>query len=116
MNIFFDIQGTLVAAGTARPHVREVFLTLTEEGHHVYLWTGGGLEYAKRIAEFLEINDIISGCVSKADRPPVKVDFVVDDEQSMIETYGGHTVSLFIGDPNDDELWKVVESVRRVAN
>jgi hypothetical protein len=107
MNIFFDVQGTLVSGGRPRPHTRDVFLRLVEMGHHVYLWSSGGSSYAASAARFLDVEDLVSGCFGKAGSPPVTVDFVVDDQPGMVAHYGGSTVSAFAGDPGDRELLDV---------
>ncbi|CAN5183735.1 hypothetical protein BH18ACT10_BH18ACT10_00560 [soil metagenome] len=112
MNVFFDVQGTLISGGRPRPRVREVFLELAEMGHHPYLWSSGGGGYAAVAARQLGIEDIVFGCFSKFAALPVSVDFVVDDQRDFAESRGGYTIPPFDGDPNDDELWKVVERLR----
>jgi hypothetical protein len=39
------------------------------------------------------------------------VDFVVDDDASVVESYGGYLIEPFEGDPWDEELLRVVEAV-----
>ncbi len=112
MNVFFDVQGTLLAGDVPRPHVREVFLELIASGHDVYLWSSAGAGYAAMSAELLEVSDLVFGCYSKYAPPPVTVDFTVDDYPELAERYSGYTITLFEGDPNDEELWKVVEALR----
>lgn len=111
MNIFFDIQGTLVSGGRPRPHTRDVFLRLLEMGHHVYLWSSGGSAYAASAARLLGVEDLVFGCFGKAAPPPVTVDFVVDDQPGVAEQYGGYTVSAFAGDPGDRDLLSVPGAV-----
>ncbi len=111
MNVFFDIQGTLVSGGRPRPHAREVFLRLSEMGHRVYLWSSGGGAYAASAARLLGVDDLVFGCFGKSVPPPVSVDFVVDDQPGMVRRYGGYTVSLFEGDPEDRELLSVPEAI-----
>jgi hypothetical protein len=41
----------------------------------------------------------------------VAVDFVVDDDASVVESYGGYRVEPFEGDPWDEELLRVPEAV-----
>jgi len=113
MNVFFDVQGTLVSGGRPRPHAREVFQELVEMGHHVYLWSSAGTAYAASAALLLGIEDLAFGYFSKSIPPPVSVDFVVDDQPDFAEFHGGYAISPFGGDPNDEELWKVVKLLRR---
>lgn len=109
MNVFFDVQGTLVSGGRPRPHARDVFLELTRMGHHLYLWSSAGSSYAARAAKLLGIEDLIFDCYSKHAIPPVTVDFVVDDHADFADRHGGYAIPPFDGDPKDAELWKVVE-------
>ncbi len=47
MNVFFDVQGTLLTMEKApRPRPREAFLTLKEGGHDLYVWSSSGAGYA----------------------------------------------------------------------
>lgn len=112
MNVFFDVQGTLVSGGVPRPRAREVFHEIERQGHHVYLWSTGGSAYCARAAELLDLEDIAYGYFSKSGPLPVTVDFAVDDQPHLVERYGGYRVAPFQGNPNDEELWKVVEKLR----
>lgn len=110
MNVFFDVQGTLVCGGIPRPHVREVLAELIDADYDVYLWSSAGAGYASSAAELLEIEDLVFGCYSKF-APPVTVDYVVDDHPDVVVRYGGYAIAPFDGDPEDRELWKVVEQL-----
>ncbi|MBA3423959.1 MAG: HAD family hydrolase [Rubrobacteraceae bacterium] len=112
MNVFFDVQGTLISGGRPRPLVREALSKLSEMDHHIYLWSSAGSGYARAAAEFLGVKDIVFGCFGKSIPPPVSVDFVVDDQPDFAESHGGYAIPPFDGDPNDEELWKVVEKLR----
>lgn len=116
MNVFFDVQGTLVSGGVTRPGAREVFDELVTMGHHVYLWSSAGSGYAEKAADFLEARDLIFGCFGKNPPPPVSVDFAVDDSPGIFHEYDGLIVSAFTGDPDDDELRRVVERLCRDAD
>jgi hypothetical protein len=111
VNIFFDIQGTLIAGRRPRPHTREVFLRLIDMGHHVYLWSSRGGAYAAHAAWLLGVEDLVFGCFGKAGVTPVSVDFVVDDQPSMAERYGGYAVAAFEGERGDRELLGIPEAV-----
>ena len=77
----------------------------------MYLWSSGGGAYAAAAAELLGVADLIDGCVGKRHEPDVGVDFVVDDDASVVESYGGYRVEPFEGDPWDEELLQVPEAV-----
>jgi hypothetical protein len=47
----------------------------------------------------------------KRHEPDVAVDFVVDDNASVVDSYGGYRVQPFEGDPWDEELLRVPEAV-----
>jgi hypothetical protein len=113
VNIFFDVQGTLISGGIPRPHARNVFAELAEMGHDVYLWSSAGTGYAASAAKTLGVEDLVRGCYSKSAPPPVAVDYVVDDYPDFAEHHGGYAIAPFDGDPEDQELWRVVERLRR---
>jgi hypothetical protein len=94
-----------------RSHAREVFLRLKEAGHGVYLSSSAGGAYAAEAAEVLWVADIIDGCFGKRQEPEVEVDFAVDDDASVVESYGGCRVEPFEGDPGDEELLRVADAV-----
>ena len=111
MNVFFDVQGTLVSGGVPRPHAREVLQEISALGHAVYLWSSAGERYAARAAELLGVEDVILGCCSKS-APLAPVDFAVDDYPEPVEYYGGYRIAPFLDDPEDRELWKVLEAIK----
>jgi phosphoglycolate phosphatase-like HAD superfamily hydrolase len=112
MNVFFDVLDTLLTEEDApRPHAREVFLRLKEAGHEVYLWSSAGAGYAAVAAEVLGVSDLVGGYFGKRQEPDVGVDFVVDDDASVVGSYGGYLVEPFGGDPHDEELLGVPETV-----
>ncbi len=111
MNVFFDVQGTLVSGGTPRPHTREVFRKIESLGHHVYLWSSAGGAYAAHAAKLLNLEDVAYGYFGKTDQIPVTVDFTVDDQPGIVERYGGYRITPFTGNLDDRELWRVVEKL-----
>ncbi|MDQ4063820.1 MAG: hypothetical protein M3122_08040 [Actinomycetota bacterium] len=115
MNVFFDVQGTLLDGGVPRPQGREVFIRLAASGHDVYLWSSAGADYAASAADLLVVQDLILGCHSKFAPPPVTVDYAVDDSPDIVESYGGYTITSFDGDPENRELWRVVEALKQVT-
>lgn len=112
MNVFFDVQGTLLVRGIPRPHAREVFAEIAASGHDIYLWSSAGAGYAATAAERLGVEDLVLGCYSKHTPPPVPVDYAVDDLPDLVERHGGYAISPFDGDPGDRDLWRVVEALR----
>lgn len=115
MNVFFDVQGTLLAGDVPRPYVREVFLEIGNQGHDVHLWSSAGANYAERAAELLGVGDLVLGCWSKFAPPPFSVDYVVDDHPDFAEHHGGYTIVPFQGDPEDREFRKVPEAIEAAS-
>lgn len=113
MNVFFDVQGTLLSAGTARPGVREALERLVEGGHDVYLWSSAGAGYAREAAESLGLMDLVLGCYSKGADPPVEVEFTVDDHPGIRGRRGSYAIPPFTGDPGDREMERVAEHLLR---
>ncbi len=112
MNVFFDVLDTLLTEEDApRPHAREVFLRLKEAGHEVYLWSSAGAGYAAVAAEVLGVSDLVGGCFGKRQEPDVGVDFVVDDDASVVNSYGGYRVEPFGGATRGMRLLRVPGAV-----
>ena len=112
MNVFFDILDTLLSEeDIPRPYAREVFCRIKEAGPEVYLWSSGGGAYAASAADLLGVADLVGGCFGKRREPEVGVDFAVDDDASVVESYGGYGVEPFEGDLWDEELLGVPKAV-----
>lgn len=55
---------------------------------------------------------MVKGCFLKGQPPEgITVDHVVDDDEGMVEEYGGCIVKPYEGDPWDSELLGVLEAV-----
>jgi hypothetical protein len=112
LNVFFDVQGTLLTMEEApRPRAREAFLLLKEGGHDLLPWSSGGAGYAAGAAELLGVADLVSGYFDKRQEPGVPVDFAVDDDASVVEAHGGYRIKPFDGNPSDEELLRAVEAL-----
>ena len=65
MNVFFDVQGSLVFGGNSRPQAREVLQRLAEKmDRRVYLWSSGA-SYAARAARLLDVLHTVFGCFGR---------------------------------------------------
>jgi hypothetical protein len=116
-NIFFDVDYTLVMGdGRLRPHAKEVFTTLTEAGHPIYIWSGVGIR--RFDMRYHGLHDFVTGYFVKPtyryrerlEELDVTVfpDFCVDDHQEVIDAFGGVCVSEFAR-KDDRELLDVLE-------
>lgn len=85
LRIGFDVDGTLRCNCTATcqdPNQRivEMFKTLASfKNTEMYVWSGGGAEYALRFARLYELPVKDSRCISKFGAP--SMDIAVDDIQ-----------------------------------
>ena len=77
MKISFDIDGTLISNDKPRYHVIDLMRWFIDEGHEVFVWSGGGTDYALHWVQKLGL-DIAVKVITKGS---VKVDIAVDDEE-----------------------------------
>lgn len=123
MNIFFDVDDTLITWDfRLRPHVRDVFQQLRDDGHHIYVWSGRGKRW--EVVLKYELSDLIVTC---HDKPlidhrerlgelgvDVWPDFVIDDYYAVVHAFGGY----WICPPRrpleqDREMWRVYDAVNQ---
>jgi hypothetical protein len=122
MNIFFDVDFTLITWDyRLRPHVREVFQQLVDEGHTLYLWSGMGKRWD--VVEQFKLHTWVTDCFEKPlydhrtrlDELGVTAepDFVIDDHQEPVTAFGG----ALIQPPTtpldaDREMLRIYESIQ----
>jgi hypothetical protein len=113
MNIFCRLcRAVYPGCRNPRPHAREVLLKLADEGHSVYLWSTAGEGYAAEAARVLGVEDALRGCCLKHHPPEgITVDYAVDDDEGVVEEYGGFLVRPYAGDPWDSELLGVLDAI-----
>jgi len=89
--ICFDVDGTLLqnAAGAdvPRPHVIKLLKLLHSKGNTIYVWSGGGAEYARIQATRLGLDDLITGYASKKDADHIKPYLAIDDQVVNLGKY-----------------------------
>ncbi len=123
MNIFFDVDDTLVTWDfRLRPHVHDVFRQLRDDGHHLYVWSGRGKRWEVVLKH--KLDDLIVTChekplddhLAKLSGLGVDVwpDFVIDDHYAVVNAFGGY----WICPPRrpleqDRELWRAYDAVNR---
>ena len=125
MNVFFDVDYTIISyEGALRPHVREVFQALTEEGHRIYIWSGVGLRHA--VIQQHELSEYVSGIYMKplenhwAMLPKLGVEvtpeFVIDDHREVVDAFGGmHIAPYSYPSQNDTEILRAHSLIRKAA-
>lgn len=122
MNIFFDVDETLIAYdGSLRPGTRSVFERLVSDGQQVYIWSGRGVRRSEVHRNGLA--DLVSGIYQKPLYDfmaglarfgiPLLPDFVVDDYPGIVEFFGGLCIRPYHGGAQvDNELSDLPELVR----
>jgi len=125
LNVFFDVDNTLIMwNGKLRPHTRDVFEALRNEGHKIYIWSGVGIR--RWDMKRHELQDYVEDYfVKPLDRyreraytefkVNVPIDYVIDDHPAVIDAFDH---GYYIADelkPNDRELLDVLDQVRALA-
>jgi len=67
-NVFIDVDLTLVdAGGRLLANAREGLTRLRDEGCHLFLWSTGGAEYCRKIANLHGLYEFFEGFSAKPD-------------------------------------------------
>lgn len=126
MHIFFDVDFTLISWDyRLRPHVKETFAQLIEDGHLVYLWSGVGKRW--EVVERFGLHQWVTDCFEKPlyrHRArlqelgvTVQPDFVVDDHAEPVEAFGGVQINPPLTPlAADTEMLRVYDAIQRVAS
>ena len=120
MKIFFDVDYTIQADdGTLRPGVREVFSSLIEQGHLIYIWSGIGIRWTDIRRHNLQdlVQDVFLKPIFKykeeTSRLPVYPDFIVDDHPEIVKELGGFQVEPYwTKDDSDTEMQRVYIAIQ----
>lgn len=117
MNVFFDVDLTIVGSFLdLRPHAKEVFGILKDEGHKVYLWSTGGKTYVEYVVLRCELEAYVDGCMNKNGTADPFPDFCVDDLEEFVAQYGGYRIRPFVGfSEHDTEMLEALERIRTFA-
>ena len=122
MKIFFDVDYTLIADdGSLRPHVKEVFQKIKDDGHCIFIWSGVGLRW--EVVKRHELDGFIETCYIKPlsdykdslGELGVKEvpDFCIDDHNGVVMAFGGTAVRpYYTRNPNDEEMLRVYEDIK----
>ncbi|MEE9286332.1 MAG: hypothetical protein V3V35_11470 [Dehalococcoidia bacterium] len=126
MNVFFDVDYTLIADdGSLRPHVHEVFQKIKDDGHDIYIWSGVGIRW--EVVNRHNLRQYIETCYLKplSDYKETLIelgvevipDFVVDDHSGVPLAFGGVVVRpYYTANENDDELLRVYDELKSFDN
>lgn len=117
LNIFYDIDGTLVSLidRKLRPNIPFLFKQQTQRyGHKIFVWSSAGKEYCLKTVADLGLSSYVADCFEKPpyDRPG-HLGYVGcheiphlcydDDPSDVISLFGGLVVKPYLGDDNDEE-------------
>lgn len=121
MNIFFDVDHTLVLPtaerNNLRPGAHEVMRSLKVAGHGVYVWSAGGQAYVERVVELHALVEFVDGCFDKDPRVDPRPDFIIDDDWFLVEKYGGHCVPQYKAvNAADRALHEALEALRALGH
>ncbi|MFN3973895.1 MAG: hypothetical protein ACK4K2_01265 [Dehalococcoidia bacterium] len=119
MKVFFDVDLTLLFADGSRwalrPGAEEVFRLLKGQGCDIYVWTATGRSHAERVVHTFGLAPWVTDCLDKDSDCPIRPDMVVDDDEFLVQKYSGVWVKPYRQvDPDDRELYRVVEAVERI--
>ena len=122
MNIYFDVDYTLIAMdGSLRPGTTEVFESLLEDGHFIYIWSGVGMRTDD--IERLGLSGFVSGIFVKPiteyevglERFSVspRPDFVIDDHREIVEAFGGvHMEPYYFRSAEDGQMPELYDAIK----
>lgn len=122
MNIFFDVDFTLITWNyRLRPHVREVFQQLKDDGHTIYLWSGVGKRW--EVVEQFGLHEYVTDCfekplyehVARLTELGVSVvpDFCIDDHEEPVAVFGGAVIQPAETPLDADrEMLRIYESIQ----
>lgn len=89
--VCFDVDGTLLqnAAGAdvPRPEVVRILKLLHSKGNTIYVWSGGGAEYAQMQTTRLKLDQFVTGYAHKSDSNVIKPYLAIDDQVVNLGKY-----------------------------
>ena len=92
VNIFVDVDLTLVdASGQLLDGAREALARLREQGCHLFLWSTGGADYCRKVADLYGMTEFFEGFTAKPD-------IIIDDMPSTCMTQ-------FVYDVRQEQSW-----------
>jgi hypothetical protein len=117
MNVFFDVDHTLVFSQELRPGSHDAMRRLAEAGHTIYVWSAGGEAYSRRIVAQHELHHWVTDCFDKDPRVEPRPDIIIDDDWYLVEKYGGYLVSQYKAvNPEDREFAEILERLAELGH
>ena len=98
--VAFDVDGTLIDFDdNPREDIIKKLRTHYFEGDIVYVWSGGGIDYAQRVVDRLHLDRYVHRVIAKAIYP-VKPDISYDDMQVKLGKK-----NICVGSGEAEERW-----------
>jgi len=95
-----------------RPGAHISMQKLSEQGNEVHVWSAGGKTYCQRIVEQHGLSNWVIDCHDKNPKVQPQPDVIIDDDQYLVEKYGGFTVSQYKKiNEKDRELLEITEQI-----
>lgn len=85
--VFFDVDGCLIdAAGRPRYEVIDLLRAFVACGQSVYVWSGGGKDYAEHWVQKLGLEDLVISALvkDKTIKPDIAIDDVEDADLGLV--------------------------------
>ena len=121
MNIFFDCDYTIITwDGRLRPGVKELFQSLKDDGHTLYIWSGAGIRWYEVRQHGLEpyVKDCFHKPLYDYHRRmknmgvPLVPDMVIDDYPDIVNAMGGIRVKPYVYEKKSDtEMERVYQII-----
>lgn len=101
VRVCFDVDDTLIDVNRRlRPFAREVFEDLRGRGFELFVWSGVGVRW--EVVDVHGLRPFIAGCYRKPvsrhrerlaeHGVPFVPDFVIDDDQDVVDAFGGFCI------------------------
>ena len=112
MNIFFDMDQTLIAYnGLLRPFVAKVLDQLNLDNHTIFIWSGVGVrtDEVRQLGILSKVKGVYAKPLDRFEQGlidlkiPVRPDAVIDDHEEIVSHFGGVLVKPYFWPDSDDK-------------
>jgi phosphoserine phosphatase len=98
-NVAFDVDGTLIdEEDEPRQDIIDILVAHHERGDSIYVWSGGGMDYARTWVSLLGLNHLVTQILPKQKR--AAMDIAYDDMEVKLAK-----VNICVGSGQYEERW-----------
>ncbi len=125
MNIFFDVDYTIMGAdGSLRHNTEDTFRKLIADGHRIFIWSGVGIRTAevRRFGLADYVTDIFQKPLENYEAALDELgvsphpDFIIDDHPEIVRVFGGFICRpYYFRSRKDTEMDEIYEAISDVA-